>query len=502
MVKNSNIRSIFKIFKIFKILKTSVCGRIDSKTRGNKASAALAAFIGFFTAVQPLLWADPPPSIEAAESAAAAAAASAAAAAASAAAAAEQAVFSRPVRRKTAPILERLGNGGDIAGAEIPSQIGGHDNPSTRRYIEQYTTKSGKLWLNNIMTNAEPYLAFIRREIDMRNLPAELLYVPVVESGFVSNAKSSAGATGLWQFMRNSMLPFDMNATDWMDERMDFWKSTVGALEKLQENYRALGDWALALAAYNMGLGGMQRIIRQAGGIKDYWELSEKNYFKAETSAYMPKLLAVSHILTHPRQFGLPVLWVKDPQWIRINVGRTVDLRVVAEHAGIDEQILINANQELFYTVTPPDANYYLKVRAEDADKVAAVLERNDIILIKYHIYTVKSGDTLSALARHYGVTVTHIMEHNKGVQPQTLQIGKRLIIPAYKDVGPYPGAVMNAPLPTDFTGTHTVRQGETLWSIARSYNVRPEALAMINNMNLQDTLSIGRALKVPIKEE
>jgi membrane-bound lytic murein transglycosylase D len=413
----------------------------------------------------------------------------------------EQPAFARPVRSAAAVIPGRLDNGVDSAGAAIPSQIGGLDKPSTQSYLERYTTKSGKLWLNSIMTNAEPYMAFIRREIDARNLPHELLYVPVIESGFVSNAKSSAGAAGLWQFMRNSMGPFDMRITEWMDERMDFWKSTIGALEKLQENYRSLGDWALALAAYNMGLGGIQAVIRRSGGIADYWELSEKNYLRTETAVYMPKLLAVSHILTHPRQFGLPVLWTTDPQWTRVKAGKIVDLRVIAEHAGIDAEALLNAHKELFYTVTPPDADYYLKVRAEDADKVAAVLERDDITLIKYHVYTVKSGDTLSALARHYGVTVAHITEYNRGVRPNTLQIGTRLIIPAFKNVGPYQGAAANEPPPANFTGTHVVEKGETLWAIARAYNVRPETLAQVNNMNLQDTLSIGRTLNVPIKE-
>jgi membrane-bound lytic murein transglycosylase D len=442
----------------------------------NFSYVLFAVFLAVF--LSPPLFADPPLPVEAVT--------------------ADPEAFPRPLRGKASGIPERLAKGAaDIA---MPSLLEGLDRLASQRYIERYTTRSGKLWLNGIMANAQPYLAFIRREIDVRNLPAELLYVPVIESGFVSNAKSSSGAAGLWQFMRNSMGPFDMKITDWMDERMDFWKATIGALEKLQENYRALGDWALALAAYNMGLGGVQRVIKRTGA-KDYWKLSEQNHLKTETAVYMPKLLAVSHILTHPRQFGLPVLWTKDVQWTRIRVGKTVDLRLVAEYAGVDEKVLINANRELFYTVTPPDENYYLKVRAEDADKIAAILERSDTIMIKYYMYTVKSGDTLSALARYYGVTVAQIMEHNNGVQPKTLKIGKRIVIPAFKDVAPYQGVIADDPPPADFTGVHVVQQGETLWSIARAYGIRPETLAMINNMDLQNTLSIGRALKAPIKE-
>ncbi|MDR0557953.1 MAG: LysM peptidoglycan-binding domain-containing protein [Treponema sp.] len=443
-----------------------------------------AVFLATLFLPPPLFAEDAPPPVEAA--------------AAVHAAAVDPQAFPRPLRGKAAVIPERFVK--SAAQVASPSLIGGLEKSATRHYIERYTTRSGKLWLNGIMANAQPYLAFIRREIDARDLPRELLYLPVIESGFVNRARSSAGAVGLWQFMRNSIGPFDMKITDWMDERMDFWKSTIGALRKLQENHYVLGDWALALAAYNMGLGGVQRIIRRTG-VKDYWKLSEQNHLRIETSVYMPKLLAVSYILTHLRQFGLPVIWTKDVQWTRIKAGKTIDLRLLAEYAGVDEKILINANQELFYTVTPPDENYYLKVRSEDADKIAATLERSDVIMIKYYMYTVKSGDTLFALAKHYGVTLAQIMEHNKGVQPKTLQIGMKLVIPAFKDVAPYKGAIANDPPPTDFTGVHVVQRGETLWSIARVYNIRPETLAVINNMDLQDTLSIGKTLKAPIKK-
>ncbi|MDR1220721.1 MAG: LysM peptidoglycan-binding domain-containing protein [Treponema sp.] len=481
----------FKFFNLFKLngFPAPRCGTRRITTVFGKAGldldkkTVLAVFLAALFLPPPLFADDPPPPAEAAE--------------AVYAVDMDPPVFPRPLRGKPSVIPERLVK--DSADLTTPSLIGGLEKPATQSYIARYTTRSGKLWLNGIMANAQPYLAFIRREIEAQNLPMELLYLPVIESGFVNKAKSSAGAVGLWQFMRNSMGPFDMKITDWMDERMDFWKSTTGALRKLQENYRILGDWALALAAYNMGLGGLQRVIKQTG-VKDYWRLSEQNHIRTETSVYMPKLMAVSYILTHLRQFGLPVIWTKDAQWMRIKAGKTVDLRLVAEYAGVDEKILINANQELFYTVTPPDGNYYLKVRAEDADKIAATLERSDAIMIKYHIYTVKSGDTLSALARHYGVTIAQIMEHNRGVQPKTLQIGMKLVIPAFKDVAPYKGAIVDDPPPTDFTGIHVVQRGETLWSIARAYGVRPETLAVVNNMDLQDTLSIGKRLKAPIK--
>jgi membrane-bound lytic murein transglycosylase D len=349
------------------------------------------------------------------------------------------------------------------------------------------------------MARGGPYLAFIRREIQARGLPPELLYLPVIESGYLPTAVSKLGATGLWQFMKNSIAPFGIRVNEWVDERMDFWKSTDGALRKLEENYHTLGDWPLALAAYNAGLGAVSRALRQQGA-GDYWTLGEKKLLKAETIHYVPKLLAVSHILSNPRRYGLDPDWTEDPEWTRLRVGRAADLGILAREAGLDEEELKGANRELLYGITPPDPEYQLKIRAAQAPALAGVLAREDLSLLNYYFHTVRYGDTLSALARHYGVAVDQITEANPGVRAQYLRIGQRLRIPALIETGPYrgrsaagPGAVLE--------GTHLVKRGETLWSIALSYGMDPEALAEANDMELNDTLREGRRLKTPILE-
>jgi membrane-bound lytic murein transglycosylase D len=403
--------------------------------------------------------------------------------------------FSRPLRTSPSENPQRL-----MEKSDYPLNIAGFDEPLTQEYVKRYSTKASLEWLSSIMKNAEPYMAFIRQRIEERNLPWELLYVPVIESGFIGNSRSRSGATGLWQFMRNSIKPY-MKITDWLDERLDFWKATEGALSKLAENHRALDDWALALAAYNMGLGGVSRIIKQTG-VKDYWELSRKKHLKTETIHYVPKLLAVSYILTNHRKFGLKLNWERSPEWTRINVGRSVDLSLLADASGIALSKLQKANQELFFNITPPDNNYLLKVHTSDAEQINAVLENTDIHLIKYYIYVIKSGDTLSALARHYQVSVDLIEQANPGVKPNSLRIGQRLLIPALRDVSPYIGARPNnekIPLnTTQFTDEYIVKKGETLWSIASKYRITPDALANANGMGLNDTLSIGKRLKVP----
>jgi membrane-bound lytic murein transglycosylase D len=380
--------------------------------------------------------------------------------------------------------------------AENSLAIPGIDQALTIKYIQQYSTPGGLRWINSVMERSAPYLAFIRGEIAARNLPPELLYLPVIESGYVPYAKSRSGAMGLWQFMKNSIAPFDIQVTDWMDERMDFWKSTVGALRKLEENYRLFGDWPLALAAYNAGTGAVRRAVQRAEA-QDYWVLSEKKLLRNETIHYVPKFLAISYILSNPRRFGVSAVWPEDPEWTRVPVDRAVDLGLLAEYAEIDGDELKKANQELYYSVTPPASGYQLKVRAADAPAVAEVLERTDLVFIKYYFYTIKSGDTLSALARHYGVSVDQIVSSNPGTQARSLKIGARIIIPALKDVGAYqPARGGDAPRPS--TGNHLVKRGESLWSISLAYNVDPETLAEFNGMALNDTLREGRNLKIP----
>jgi membrane-bound lytic murein transglycosylase D len=286
-----------------------------------------------------------------------------------------------------------------------------------------------------------------------------------------------------------------MKINEWMDERKDFWKATRGALAKLEDNYRSLGDWALALAAYNAGLGGVNRIVNRTG-IRDYWSLSGRGVFRSETVHYVPKFLAVSYILSNPRRFGVD-FWPEAPDWTRVPVNRAADIDIIAEAAGIDRDLLRSGNKELSRNITP-GGSYLLKVPAEYADAVVSALEREDLKFINYYYYTIRSGDTLSALARHYDVSVELLQGTNPGLSPRYLKIGQELRIPAFRAVAPYQHTVSTEGLV--FDGNHLVKKGETLWAIALAYQVDPEALAEANGMELNSTLREGRTLKVPIR--
>jgi membrane-bound lytic murein transglycosylase D len=180
-------------------------------------------------------------------------------------------------------------------------------------------------------------------------------------------------------------------------------------------------------------------------------------------------------------------------------VERSADLRILAAEAGIDSRELTGANPEFLHNVTPPGLNYHIKVSEINAGKVEAVLARKDIPLIHYYFHTIRSGDTLLALALHYGLSVDQITASNPGIQERFLRIGSRLLIPAFRETGPYERSRAQGET-LQFNGTHLVKRGETLWSIALAYEVDPEVLAEANGMGLNDILREGRTLKTPIK--
>jgi len=378
------------------------------------------------------------------------------------------------------------------------------NHPLTQQYIRRYTNTNGILWLNSVIKNSGIYLPYIREEIERMGLPPELIYLPFIESGYVATARSRAGATGLWQFMMNS-IPASVKVNDMIDERRDFRKSTTAALLKLAENYRILGDWPLALAAYNAGLGGVRRAMQKAN-TDDYWLLCEKKELKNETIQYVPRFLAVAYILSRPRQFGLDY-WPETVEWTVIKPERQASLDLIATETGADHKLLRLLNAELLYGITPPDSAYELKVPLKQAGMIAAILEKEDVKLLRYYYHKVVYGDTLSALSRHYGISLNLIEQHNRGITNRYLKIGEIVIIPAFKETSPYvaPPAPPSAPVEPSagkpFEGIHIVSKGDTLWSIAVYYKVDPLALARANNMGLNEILSIGKVLKVPIIE-
>lgn len=372
-------------------------------------------------------------------------------------------------------------------------------------YRQSYLTSDGREWLAAMLARARPYLPYIEERIRYYGLPDELAFLPVIESEFTSRNISRSGATGLWQFMRNSVAGYGMKIDEWVDERRDFMKSTEGALRKLADNYATFADWNLALAAYNCGDGAIARALVRArrAGVQnpDYWELRKDGYLRSETAAYVPKFLAVASLLRYPGRNGIQADWNEAIAWETVVPGRPVDIKLIADEAGIPFTTLRDANPELRYTITPPSETYALKVPASAADSIRAIVSDKSKKLIRYYLHTVHSGDTLTQIAQRYGTPLQTIVSSNPGLHPDRIGIGQVLVVPALKD-GPAPEAPKaEDEAAPDFTGSYTVAKGDTLWNIALHFDVAPETLADRNGLALGTTLHEGMTIKVPEKK-
>ena len=378
----------------------------------------------------------------------------------------------------------------------LHNTIIGYGHPLVEKFRKQYMSADGYAYLSKIMKRSAPYRDFISDLLEAENMPAELLFLPVIESGFFETATSKSGAVGIWQFMRNSIGGFNIHIDDWVDERRDPWKTSVAAVKKLKWNYSQFHDWALALAAYNCGVGSVRSAIKKAGRA-DFWYLADHGYLKKETVYYVPKFLAIAEILSRSGEFAID--WgstAEHPPTSTIAIKRAIDVRLFAEALGLEAEAIRTLNPSLRYFITPPSITYQLRIPAAYEEAAQTVLAQSDRLLIKYYQYRIKSGDTLYALAKHYGVSVKSILNYNEGLRAETLKIGKTILIPALKAVEMYAGK--NATTAGDFTGSHSIQQGDTLWSLALKYSVSVEQLAEQNNLSVNSVLKLGHTLKVP----
>lgn len=300
-----------------------------------------------------------------------------------------------------------------------------------QKYLDDYQKPFGIRWLTSVLEAGAPYRMYARQQLALNNMPASLEYLPVVESEYKVSAKSRSGALGIWQFMENSIYPF-LEKNQWVDERLDPWKSTDAAIKKLQDNYNMFGDWALALAAYNYGAGGLKRVIKASGGVDNFWDLADQERLSNQTILYVPKFLAVAEIVTNQEYYGLEFPDVTEAdliQWDEVTTKRSVPLQMLAKELNIDVSILKFLNPALILGRTPPAMEYTLRVPLGTKEEVEKAI--SNMVLPSYeHTYKVVQGDTLWGISRRYGLTVADICDANNIEENAILPIGKTLYIP------------------------------------------------------------------------
>jgi membrane-bound lytic murein transglycosylase D len=217
----------------------------------------------------------------------------------------------------------------------------------------KYFQGPGRKWFRTWLERSNAYLPLMKETLSERNLPQDLAYVAMIESGFSPHAISTASAVGYWQFIKTTATRYGLNVNWWIDERRDHQKSTVAAARYLGDLYKLFGSWYLTAAAYNMGEGRTARLIKKYG-TKNFWVLSQKSDFPKETKEYIPKLLAAVLISKAPKLYGFTDLNPKDPySFDYFHVPGGTDLMNLAKFLEIDHKQLDQLNPELLKGFVP-----------------------------------------------------------------------------------------------------------------------------------------------------
>jgi membrane-bound lytic murein transglycosylase D len=361
-------------------------------------------------------------------------------------------------------------------------------------------------YLERVLNRASLYLPHVADEVAARGLPAELAFLPVIESAFDPFAYSHGRAAGLWQFIPGTGKRFGLKQNWWYDGRRDVVESTRAALEYLEYLHGLFdGDWLLAVAAYNCGEGTVGRAIRRnraAGKPTDFWHLR----LPAETRGYVPRLLGLAAVLADPAHYGLELPLLPDaPTFTAVDLDGQIDLAVAAELAGIELDELQALNPGFNRWATDPDGPHRLQLPIAAAETFSVALaELPPGERVRWQRHQVRSGDTLGAIARRHRTTV-EVLQSVNGLSGTQIRVGSHLMIPtSTRSVADYPlsadnrlASTQQRPRAGRVRSEHVVRNGDSLWSISRRHGVGVRELAAWNGMAPGDTLAVGRTLVV-----
>ncbi len=292
------------------------------------------------------------------------------------------------------------------------------------RHIKYFNTKI-KHRFEKWLVRLGQYRPMVERVFAEFDLPLELTYLSLVESGFNPRAYSRARAAGPWQFMKATGRHYGLKVNYYVDERRDPMKSTIAAARYLRDLYDLFGDWHLAMAAYNAGEGKVGRALRRTKGT-EFSHIAKSRYIRRETKEYVPRIMAATIIGRNPAQYGFNVGETTPHQYEEVVIPRPLLLRNIAKASGVSFNTLRNLNPELRRNVTPPNVkSYLLKVPVGKKVKVASVLskiptwKRKAIPRLKKHQkapkgwYRVRWGDSLWKIAKRFRLSVRELKARN-----------------------------------------------------------------------------------------
>lgn len=428
----------------------------------------------------------------------------------------------------------------------------------TNDYVAGFLTyfqNGGQGYIEKILSRVGMYQPMISRILRKYGLPQDLIYMAAGESGFSPLAVSSAGATGMWQFMGARARDYGLKMNQYQDQREDPLKSTDAAARHLRDLYQEFGDWYLAMAAYDAGPGAIQKAIERTG-YANFWKLRELHALPLETQNYVPIFIATALIAKDPRAYGFEVQPdpSTDPDQVTVTV--PTDLRLVAELIDQPPKELEQLNPSLLTWATPLDESQFVinlphgtkglyekriaevppekrvawrAVKVEQTDTLEAIalkyritraelahanhLDGGDdpeagayLILPlppgrepayrrgRYYRYRIRQGDTLGGIARRFHVTVASLRTWNH-LRGSRIVAGRTLHVFAHGGPAPEASGEYRAEVRKGVE-TYRIRRGDTLGEIARHFHVSIENLRRWNNLR-GSTVVEGQILKV-----
>ncbi len=371
------------------------------------------------------------------------------------------------------------------------------ENQWVAREIKSFQTVERRGFEDSYRRSGQ-YMDMILAELRKEGLPEQLAWIPVIESAFKSRALSRARALGMWQFVRSTGYRYGLKQDKYVDERMDPAKSTRAAIKYMMELHDMFGDWTTAIAAYNCGEGQVQRVIRaqKVDYFDSFWDIFANLPF--ETARHVPRFIATLLIVGDPAKYGFQLPTPDPPvRFDTVRVNAAVKLATLSQNLGLDQAVLVGLNSELRHDSTP-NYPYDLRVPAGYGDKCLACIASlpqyipPDVVTDRH---TVRSGDTLGAIARRYRTSVDAIKRLN-GLRSNLIRVGRVLRVPSRGGVEAAPAAAPAAK--SGETVTYTVRNGDNLFQIAKNHRTTVEAIKAANSLS-SDILSVGQKLVIQV---
>jgi len=371
------------------------------------------------------------------------------------------------------------------------------------------TTRRGRRVFSVWLKRAGRYEKLIRSILREEGVPEELFYLAMIESGLNPNARSYARAVGIWQFIGSTGRAYGLRYSWWYDERRDPVKSTRAAARHLKDLYDRFGDWYLALAGYNFSPRKIEYRLRRYN-VSGYWDLPR---LPRQTRNYVPTFIAAAIIAKDPQKYGFNVTPDPPLEFDTVMVRETVDLNVVAQCVGSTFSTIKSLNPELLRWCTPPDRKeWVLKIpkgtREQFLTEYAKIPDNKKFTYVRHRI---RFGETLSTIARRYGVSMSVIKRFNK-LRGTRIRAGSSLIIPVPQNRDYYRYVRKNSTkrrtrkivknVPGHKKVVYTVKPGDTLWDIAQQFGVSLRQLRYWNGLSYSRIIRPGQKLNIWLPEK